>query len=433
MRNLQARAFVSAVVLCTAATLEAGDCVPARAAEAIAFQSKEVSFVANEGQWPESVLFSHGSGPFTSWITREGFVMQAPAGLPTDGDPRQACALEFRLRGTEHETFPVLGERIRAARYHYLLGSEPDSWATDVAGYGQVRFQSPWAGIDLCLRELSPDSAELEYDLYLQPGADLRAVQIEVLGATRLTIGADGQLRIQTGVGEMQHTPPVSWFEWENGVRRSTAVRFRLLDEHTFGFEAAEQELQATLVVDPGIHWSTFLGDLDLDLAQAITHAKNGDLVVAGETLSPQFPVTRGVYDLTWNGGYDAFVSRFRGSTGQLLYSTLLGGSDDDRATGVCLRGSQEIWLAGSTRSVNFPTLSTGFDNSHNGGWDGFVVLLAPNGGSLRRMSFLGSTENDMITDLACDLHGRAVVCGASASSNFPVTPGSYGPFYNGG
>ncbi len=107
----------------------------------------------------------------------------------------------------------------------------------------------------------------------------------------------------------------------------------------------------------------------------------SGDVYITGLTSSSDFPLTPDAYDDTYSYT-DAFVTRLSlQGKGQddLVYSTFLGGSDVDKGLGVALESEGVIWIAGYTKSSDFPTTDDAFDKLYNGGGDGFVVkMMAP-------------------------------------------------------
>ncbi len=116
-----------------------------------------------------------------------------------------------------------------------------------------------------------------------------------------------------------------------------------------------------------------------------------------------------------------------------LLYSTFLGGSGTDRSYAIALGGAGSVYVAGHTRSVNFPTTPGAFDTNHNSGWDAFVVKLNAGGTGLAYATFLGGSGSDNGQSIVVDGAGNAYVTGWTDSSNFPVTPGAFDTSYNDG
>ena len=80
-----------------------------------------------------------------------------------------------------------------------------------------------------------------------------------------------------------------------------------------------------------------------------------GDVWVAGETWSRNFPVTEDARQKEYGGEeYDAFLVKLSPS-GKLLYATYLGGGWWDEANALAVDGSGDVWVSGGTNSTNFP------------------------------------------------------------------------------
>jgi len=195
--------------------------------------------------------------------------------------------------------------------------------------------------------------------------------------------------------------------------------------------------------VSPGgdaLVYATFLGGSGHERGNGIAVDGNGAAYVTGETLSSNFPTTAGAFDGTYNGGSiyggDAFVVKVASNGSALAYSTFLGGHRDDSGSGIAVDGSGAAYVTGSTLSDNFPTTPGAFDTTYGGGYysgDAFVVKVTPNGGALAYSTFLGGYRDDSGSGIAVDGSGAAYVAGTTASSDFPTTPGSFDPTYNGG
>jgi hypothetical protein len=125
---------------------------------------------------------------------------------------------------------------------------------------------------------------------------------------------------------------------------------------------------------------STYLGGSSDDYATSLLIDQSGNVYVAGYTNSSDFPTTPGVYDNSYNGGYDAFISRLNNSLSSLSASTYLGGSNDDYATSISRDQSGNIFVAGYTKSLDFPIIPGSYDNTcggcSNGYTDAFISKL---------------------------------------------------------
>jgi hypothetical protein len=177
--------------------------------------------------------------------------------------------------------------------------------------------------------------------------------------------------------------------------------------------------------------WGTYLGGSgSADIAWTVTVDGDGNVYVAGDTDSSDFPTTGGAYDTTHNDGSDAFVSKFSPG-GALLWSTYLGGSGTDTAWDAAADGEGNIYVAGPTTSSDFPTTPGAYDTTHNDGSDAFVSKFSPDG-ALLWSTYLGGSGGDNITSIVPDGDGNIYVAGDTGSSDLP-TPGGYDTSLNGG
>jgi hypothetical protein len=178
--------------------------------------------------------------------------------------------------------------------------------------------------------------------------------------------------------------------------------------------------------------WSTFLGGDDDEVAIALAKDPSGAVVVAGWADSDDFPTTPGAYDTTVNGEYDAFVAKLAPDSGNVLWSTFLGGLLNDFAYAVAVDASGAVTVTGWTASFDFPTLPNGYDSTYNDGYDAFITKLTASGNAIVQSTFLGSSGTDFGYALALDAAGAAIVAGVTSAADFPTTPGAYDTSFNG-
>src|SRR5439155_24881431 len=77
---------------------------------------------------------------------------------------------------------------------------------------------------------------------------------------------------------------------------------------------------------------------------------------VTGPTHSSAFPTTIGAFQTTFGGGYlDAFVTKLDPTGSALVYSTYLGGSDQDQAAGIAVDTSGNAYITVATHSNDLP------------------------------------------------------------------------------
>ena len=123
--------------------------------------------------------------------------------------------------------------------------------------------------------------------------------------------------------------------------------------------------------------YSTYLGGAGGDGGFGIAVAGTGNAYVTGSTTSTDFPTTADAFDMSLDGGGDAFVTKLDPS-GAMPYSTYLGGSSGDGGAGIAIDGAGNAYVTGSTNSGDFPTTPGAFDQTLGGGSsDAFVTKLS--------------------------------------------------------
>jgi len=170
---------------------------------------------------------------------------------------------------------------------------------------------------------------------------------------------------------------------------------------------------------------STYVGGNSTDIGQSIAVDALGNAYVAGHTWSTDFPTTDGAFDRTANGWQDAFALKVSAG-GALIYSTYLGGNYYDYGWGIDIDAAGSAYVAGGSRSPDFPWVAGSFDTTQDES-NGFVVKLTPDGTALVYGTFLGGAFfEEEARAIAVDPTGAAYVTGMTASRNFPTTPGAF-------
>ncbi len=110
-----------------------------------------------------------------------------------------------------------------------------------------------------------------------------------------------------------------------------------------------------------------------------------------------------------------------------LVYSTYIGGSDDDRGFGIAVDASGNAYVTGHTRSTNYDVTAGAFQTTHGGGtWDVFVTKLNATGAGLVYSTYIGGSNYDYGRGIAVDASGNAYVMGETRSAGYDVTAGSF-------
>ena len=192
--------------------------------------------------------------------------------------------------------------------------------------------------------------------------------------------------------------------------------------------------------------YSTYLGGTTWDEGSGIAVDAAGEAYVTGSTGSADFPTTPGAYQGAFGGGVglysypsDAFVSKLSGDGSSLLYSTYLGGSGDDFGMAIALDALGKAYLTGQA-GPNFPTIPGAYQTNSTDN-ETFLAKINPGGGGagdLLYSSYIATTAADPTQSgggggsVAVDSSGNAFLTGYTLG-NFPTTPGSFQPAFNGG
>jgi uncharacterized protein (TIGR03437 family) len=122
--------------------------------------------------------------------------------------------------------------------------------------------------------------------------------------------------------------------------------------------------------------YSTYLGGNNFDRALAVAVDGKGQAFIRGETKSNDFPTTADATQKTLGGGYDAFLTKFD-STGKATFSTFLGGNNDEQTLfGLRLDAAGNAYIAGASKSGNYPTTTGAYQTVNKGLWDAVVTKI---------------------------------------------------------
>jgi hypothetical protein len=189
--------------------------------------------------------------------------------------------------------------------------------------------------------------------------------------------------------------------------------------------------------------YSTYLGGHSEDDALAIAVDALGSAYVAGSTQSSDFPTANAFqeHNRARGGGDNAFVTKFNAAGSALIFSTYLGGGNDDAANSIAVDGWGNAYIAGVTYSDDFPVADPlqGMNNgAANGAPNAFISVLHASGDALVFSTYLGGKgslsafqpdcvpcapiyNGDNAAAIAVDNFGNLYVAGATYSTDFPT------------
>jgi Beta-propeller repeat/Abnormal spindle-like microcephaly-assoc'd, ASPM-SPD-2-Hydin len=168
--------------------------------------------------------------------------------------------------------------------------------------------------------------------------------------------------------------------------------------------------------------YSTYFGGNGNDRPFGIVLDSSNNAYVTGQTSSTNFPTTAGAFQTATGGGEDAFVTKLNAAGSALVYSTYLGGSNNDFGYGIAVDSSGNAYITGNTQSTDYPTANA-FEpvvcaNSCPSG-GGIVSKLNASGSALVYSTYLGGNATGH--GIAVDSAGNAYVALTGSTSFFPT------------
>lgn len=409
-----------------------------------------MSFEANRGQTAAQVKFlSRGPG-YTLFLTTDEAVLKLqsapevslrtaanrPALLPAP------AVLRMKLVGANPAPeISALDEL--PGKSNYFIGNDARKWRTDVPNYSRVRYHQTYPGVDLVYYG---NPQQLEYDFVVAPGADPRAITLDVASYTQSgpdrapRIASNGDLLVAAQDREIRFKKPVVYqprAAAPEAARQSPASAKHFIDGrwvikhgNQVGFELASYDRSQPLVIDPAVIYCTYLGGSLDNTGYNVTADSSGNAYVTGTTTSTDFP-TKNPFQAVEAGSSDVFVAKLNSTGPALVYSTYLGGKSQDYAYWITVSTNGNAHVTGSTSSPDFPVTSGVVQSTCGGGCasgtrNAFVTVLNPKGSGLVYSTYLGGTGQDQGNAVELDSGGSSYIAGWTTSANFPTTTGAF-------
>ncbi len=393
--------------------------------------------------------------------------------------------------------------RGKGSAYHnYFLGNDRKRWQGRVPLYDTVAYENAYAGIDLLVYGAG---LQLKYDFVVKPGgnvADIRlnykgvVPELQADGSLRIRTSVNEIVEMKPYVYQWiagQQVDVQCNYRWNAKSNELSFVFPEGYNQHynlvidpllvfatlsggtaeTFGYSAAYDREgnfyaggechKSGWVTTPGAFKDKFAASLDIGLSKynaagtdlvystylggrsveqpnsLVVNSKN-ELIVMGNTSSKDMPVTEGCWDSTI-AGFDIFITKFTADGGNLVGSTLLGGSSIDGLEGSSLstlagdRQRGEVWVdsadniyvASCTYSEDYPVTDGAFQKKFGGGpLDGCFTVLDPYCKKILYSTFIGGSGMDVCFSLVQGAHNDFFVTGTTTSADFKVSPAAY-------
>jgi hypothetical protein len=197
-------------------------------------------------------------------------------------------------------------------------------------------------------------------------------------------------------------------------------------------------KIDPTKVGAASLSYSTYAGGSSDEYGQAIAVDGAGHAYFTGlaNSASRRFPTVNAVQG-DGAGSYDVFVSKLNPTGTAMVYSTFVGGPNDDRGQGIAVDadGNAHVtgFASGGVGLSSFPVVAPLYATHGGGFWDGIAFKLNASGNALHYSTYLPGNGDDRGQSIALDANKNAYIAGLTTSSNFPTTSGSFQPQSAGG
>ena len=448
----------------------------------------EIAFVANT---PGAKLYFRNDGISTVFTKT---VQKQTIDLPLESVAPQSDREETEMQYYRLDMKLVGGNPFARVRAHdelpgyvnFYLGHCPDG-ITGVREFSRIVYEHVYDNIDL---EILSIDGKMKYNFIVRPGGNVSDIRMKYDGALETAIMAEGSLHVATPLGHIEEATPYTYVGHESNHVPSSFVR----DGNTVSFEVGAYDPTETLIIDPwatyyggsgdevayGIAtdgnnnvivsggtwsanfpittgafqtalagtsdafilkfdasgtrlWATYYGGSGGEVASGVTTNSTSDVVITGQTTSPDFPVMAGAFQTTFGGNGDAFIVKLNDG-GTRLWATFVGGSGNENGGaygGVATDENDNIIITGTTGSGNFPVTSGAFQITKGNGNTVDIFVSKFNGsGNQIWGTYCGGTKNDGAFAIA--VFGSDIYVTGSTTGNFPVSPGAFQTTYAG-
>ena len=465
-------ALVIALVYGSAWSVVADSSQPKKEAVSAVYASMPLNFETNSGQFAQGDFRARGAG--------YALYLDATEAVIALKSKERSATLRMELVGADVDAQSTALAPLEG-KSHYFISADPSDWHAGVLHHERVRYEGIYRGVDVVYYG---NQGRLEYDFIVAPGVSPDVIRLDFSGQDELSIDDQGDLVLDVPGGQIVQQAPYAYQEID-GVRREVASRYVLDGAGQVGFAVSAYDAAQPLVIDPIISYSTFLGGaLGGEGILTMRADVLGNVYVSGTGVSCDFPFVNQVqgcagsadvfitkfdasgqfvystfiggsgtevsHFLEIDGAGNAHIAGYTNSTnfpvlnaaqgtrpdigtnwdmfavkldasGNLVYSTYIGGGVGDFPYGAELDAAGNFTITGETLSNDFLTHNA-FQTSlgsccHR---DATLTRLDANG-NLVYSTYLGGNLDDVPGQLEVDGAGNAYIAGRAGSNNFPT------------
>ncbi len=407
-----------------------------------------LSFIENRGQTDSRVKYYTKGNKCTFYFTpneiKFGFIKPK---AKESSDQNSIHKKEELMRVTVAQEFIDANREVEIEAHNpsqttanYFKGNDPAKWRTQIPVCAKIVYKELWKGIDLAL---FGEKGKLKYEFIVQPGASVKEIQFVYKDLYETCIDENGNLIITTPFGDLTDEKPVG-YQMINGKKEIVESEYFAKDPpagSACGSLTEKKESRTIYGYRTGKYDKNYPLIIDPEILYSSYLGGGDDDVGYGIAVDQNGNAYVTGYTYSTNfPTVNAFQPSFRGgnfdafvskinSTPSIVYSSFLGGSGDDWGWEIAVDQNGNVYVTGETNSTDFPTVHA-FQPSFGGSGDAFVTKIDSTP-SIAYSSYLGGNGYDRGLGIAVDQSGNAFVTGGTWSTNFP-TVHAFQPSYGG-
>lgn len=432
-----------------------------------------VNYIKNNGQWHNNVLYQADfkggrlfleKNAFTYiFYPSDGLTQYHPHNRSNQANAKSASKetiLNFHTVRMEFvgslSTASTTQLNIKPFYHNYYLGNDARKWADHVPIGDGVMYNDLYSGISL---KAFSDNNNFRYDFVVNQTSNPSLIKMKFTGQTKLFV-QNGKLIIGTSLGNISQEAPYAYQEID-GKEVSVKCNYVVRDNIVSIEVAEDYNHNHPLIIDPTLVFATFTGSVADNWGMTACYDSQGNGYTAGICFAAGYPTTTGAFQTAWAGGgtgggninwpppdntgFDIVCSKFNTTGSTLLFSTYLGGADNEEPESIIVDNGNNLLVLGRSYSNNFPVAVGAYDNTANGGADIIITKFNASGSSLIGSTYVGGSGDDAVNyssleatlgslkynyaddgrgDIILDNNNNVYIASCTQSTDFPVTTG---------
>ena len=258
-------------------------------------------FIENKGQWDEQVLFKSSFKGGNLWVQKSKLFFQLKdfsalrenhAGKRCDTCRNKQHAIHLNFKNC-NEVNRINKNEPTEEYFNFFLGNDSTKWAKNVRGYKEVILFDLYNGINL---RLIQEDEVTKYEYIVSPTFSPNQIKLEIAGATKIKIGENGELIINTPLGNIQENKPFA-YQKINNIKKEISCEF-VVEDSLVSYKIGKYNSNYDLIIDPVLVFATYSGSVTDNFGMTATYGQDGSAYSGGTIFGNSYPTPfSGVYN----------------------------------------------------------------------------------------------------------------------------------------